>query len=169
MPIGYQKQLETAQRALSEPERQKMVENLLILQAANAELIKDNTRLKGDNPEDMTVNVILTNSRGQSVQINPIGSMSVQETFGNRSSFSGDEPFRLTPKDSETVISPIVIAPHDSQTFKFRMARDNRLVFERGAAVLNCTVFDYSMMQGVTQKIPFNQQELNKTNTLFKF
>jgi hypothetical protein len=153
----------------SEPERHKLLDNLQVLQSANAALLKENSSLKSENAIDMTVYITITNSRNQSIQINPIGAMEISESFGGGGTFYNDEPFRITPRDSETVTSPIVMAAHESREFKFRMGKDKRLLFERGAAVLNCTVYDYGGSQQVKQNIPFNQDDLRKTNFPFKF
>jgi hypothetical protein len=49
------------------------------------------------------------------------------------------------------------------------MTSDKRPLFERGTAVLICTVFNYDGVERVTQYIQFNQNDLKKTKLYYQF
>ena len=129
-------------------------------------------QLEPARPDDMTVNLIITNSRSRPIQINPIGSMDITESFGGASKSYSQEPFRIISiisKDSESVDSSIEIPARESREFKFTMTSDKRPLFERGTAVLICTVFNYDGVERVTQYIQFNQNDLKKTKLYYQF
>jgi hypothetical protein len=69
----------------------------------------------------------------------------------------------------DAVESPYVIAPKQAREYNFHLGDDKRVLFERGAAILDCTIFTQDGSQSVAQDIRFNQDELKKTKLLFKF
>lgn len=130
------------------------------------------SKLKGDNADDMTVNLIITNSRSEPIKINPVGSMDITESSGGAGKAYSPEPFRMISiiaNGSDSIDSSIVIPANESREFKFTMTSDKRPLFEEGAAVLTCTVFDYEGVARVTQNIRFNQGDLKRTKLYYQF
>ena len=123
------------------------------------------------NQNEMTVGFQIQNARNVTVEINPVCEISTTESFAGTQSFFGTEPFRLSPVGSTSPESAFSIPPNVSREFEVTIPDNNqdRILFARGAAVLNVKIYLLNGLQSTECQIPFNKDYLRSQKPTIVF
>jgi hypothetical protein len=120
---------------------------------------------------EMTVTFHVQNLSTNKLEINPVCSISLTESFAGRTSWFNDEAFRLSPIGSTSSESEYSISPDDSRDYSITVPDDDqhRIVFIRGAGTLSFQIYASDGSRSVKGNIPFNKDFLRSKKAIVKF
>jgi hypothetical protein len=120
---------------------------------------------------EMTVTFHVQNLSTNKLEINPVCSISITESFAGRTSWFNDEAFRLSPIGSTSSESEFSIPPDDSRDYSITVPDDDqhRIVFIRGAGTLSFQIYVSDGSRSVKGEMPFNKDFIHSKKAIVKF